>query len=71
MNFDDFLEKLKEANLSKDDFMKLTGSRFGTFKGWGSTRLGRRTPEWTKSWIENFIELNRLRTAIEVFRNNG
>ena len=42
MNYNDFLKLLKEANLSKDEFMERSKTKFGTFKGWGTERQGKK-----------------------------
>ncbi|WP_419771330.1 MAG: XRE family transcriptional regulator [Candidatus Marinarcus sp.] len=55
MNFDLFLEKLKEASLSKEEFIKYTKVNPNTLKGWATERQGRKVPHWIVSWLELYI----------------
>lgn len=69
MDFDEFLKLLKDASLSKDEFMELSETPKGTFNGWGTTRLGRKTPHWVKSWVQLYIKNKKLENAVEVLKS--
>jgi len=69
MNYDDFIKLLKEANLEKEAFMSLTGTKLGTFNGWGTTRLGRKTPLWVESWIRLYIDNKKKDIVIQALKN--
>ena len=68
MEYKIFLKLLKEANLSKDKFMELSKTKFGTFKGWGTERQSKKTPEWTESWLNLYIENKKKDIVIEALR---
>jgi hypothetical protein len=55
MDFDTFLEKLKEAGLSREDFTQMTGLTSNTLKGWATERQGRKTQPWVDSWLDLYI----------------
>ena len=46
MDFDTFLVKLKEASLSKEEFVELTGTNMKTLKGWATERNGRKVQQF-------------------------
>ncbi len=69
MNYDNFLKLLKEANLNKDEFIELTGTKLGTYNGWGTVRLGRKTPLWTESWLRLYIANKNKDIVIEALRS--
>jgi len=56
MDYDKFLKKLKEANISKEEFTELTGIGSNLVKGWGTKRQGRKTQPWVDSWLELYIK---------------
>ncbi len=55
MDYDKFLEKLKEASISKEEFTELTNISSNLVKGWVTRRQGRKTQPWVKSWLELYI----------------
>ena len=63
MNYDEFLLKLKEAGIDRDEFAELTKTNKLTMKGWATTRQGRKTPEWVDSWVELYIS-NRKKDIV-------
>lgn len=68
MDFDTFLIKLKEANLSKNEFANSTGTNINTLKGWATERQGRKTPIWVDSWLNLYIENKKKNIVIEALR---
>lgn len=71
MNYDLFLEKLKEANLSKKDFIEKTGITDNLLKGWATQRQGRKTQPWVKSWLELYIKNKRNDEIILLIKENS
>ena len=69
MNFDDFLKLLKEANLSKEEFTKLTGISSNLLKGWGTQRQGRKTQPWVESWLNLYINNKHQNIVIKTLKN--
>lgn len=65
MEFDIFLEKLKEAGLSKEEFTKKTGLNLNTLRGWATERQGRKTQVWVDSWLELYIDNKKKDIIIE------
>jgi hypothetical protein len=68
MDYNEFLEKLKEASLSKEEFTDLTGIGSNLVKGWGTQRQGRKTQPWVKSWLELYIKNKNKDIVIEALR---
>jgi hypothetical protein len=68
MDFDDFLKKLKEANLTKEEFTELTGIGDNLLKGWGTQRQGRRTQPWVESWLNLYINNKEKDIAIKILK---
>lgn len=68
MDYDKFLEKLKEASLSKEEFTDLTGIGSNLDKGWGTQRQGRKTQPWVESWLELYIKNKNKDIVIEALR---
>ncbi len=68
MNYDLFLEKLKEAGLSKDEFLELTNTNPNTLKGWATERQGRRVQHWVESWLELYINNKEKDIIIKALR---
>jgi hypothetical protein len=56
MDFDTFLVKLKEASLSKEEFVELTGTNMNTLKGWATERQGRKVQHWVESWLNLYMD---------------
>ena len=69
MEFDKFLEKLKEAGLSKEDFTGITGLTNNTLIGWATERQGRKTQPWVKSWLELYINNREKDIVIKTLRS--
>lgn len=69
MDFDDFLDKLKEANLTKEEFTDLTGIGDNLLKGWGTQRQGRKTQPWVESWLNLYIKNKEKDIAIKVLKS--
>ena len=63
MNYDEFLLKLKEAGIDRDEFAELTKTNKLTMNGWATTRQGRKTPECVDSWVELYIS-NRKKDIV-------
>lgn len=55
MDYDEFLLKLKEAGIDRDEFVELTKTNKLTMNGWATTRQGRKTPEWVDSWLNLYL----------------
>lgn len=68
MDFDTFLIKLKEASLSKEEFVELTGTNMNTLKGWATGRQGRKVQHWVESWLELYINNKNKDIIIEALR---
>ena len=68
MDYDKFLEKLKEASISKEEFTELTGISSNLVKGWGTHRQGRKTQPWVKSWLELYINNKEKDIVIKALR---
>lgn len=68
MDYDKFLEKLKEAGLNKDEFVELTKTNPNTLKGWATERQGRRVQHWVESWLELYIDNKEKDIAIKVLK---
>ena len=69
MEFEKFLEQLKEAGLSKDDFTELTGLSNNTLVGWATERQGKKTQPWVKSWLNLYISNREKDIIIKVLRS--
>ncbi|ABB43401.1 conserved hypothetical protein [Sulfurimonas denitrificans DSM 1251] len=69
MEFEKFLERLKEAGLSKDDFTELTGLSGNTLIGWATERQGKKTQPWVKSWLDLYINNREKDIIIKALRN--
>lgn len=68
MDYDKFLEKLKEASLSKEEFTELTGIGSNLVKGWGTQRQGRKTQPWVESWLDLYISNKEKDIVIKALR---
>ncbi len=68
MDFDTFLVKLKEASLSKEEFVKLTGTNMNTLKGWATERQGRKVQHWVESWLHLYMDNKKKDIVIEALR---
>jgi len=69
MEFDNFLELLKEAGLSKEDFTQLAGLSNNTLIGWATQRQGKKTQAWVKSWLELYISNREKDIVIKMLRS--
>ena len=69
MDFDVFLEKLKEAGLSKEDFINKAGLNSNTLRGWATERQGRKTQPWVESWLELYISNKEKDIVIKALKN--
>ena len=68
MDFDTFLIKLKEASLSKEEFVELTGTNMNTLKGWATERQGRKVQHWVESWLNLYMDSKKKDIVIEALR---
>ncbi len=68
MDFDTFLIKLKEASLSKEEFVELTGTNMNTLKGWATERQGRKVQHWVESWLSLYMDNKKKDIVIEALR---
>lgn len=68
MDFDKFLEKLKEAGLSKEEFIEETSLNSNTLKGWATERQGRKTQPWVDSWLKLYINNKEKDIIIKALR---
>ena len=68
MDFDTFLVKLKEASLSKEEFVELTGTNMNTLKGWATERHGRKVKHWVESWLNLYMDNKKKDIVIEALR---
>jgi sulfatase maturation enzyme AslB (radical SAM superfamily) len=69
MDFDTFLVKLKEASLSKEEFIELTGTNMNTLKGWATERQGRKVQHWVESWLNLYIKNKEKDIVIKMLRS--
>ncbi|KIM08090.1 MAG: hypothetical protein KU29_05405 [Sulfurovum sp. FS06-10] len=69
MDFDTFLIKLKEASLSKEEFIELTGTNMNTLKGWATERQGRKVQHWVESWLNLYIKNKEKDIVIKTLRS--
>lgn len=65
MDFDTFLIKLKEASLTKEEFVELTGTNMNTLKGWATERQGRKVQHWVESWLNLYMDNKKKDIVIE------
>jgi hypothetical protein len=68
MDFDTFLIKLKEASLTKEEFVELTGTNMNTLKGWATERQGRKVQHWVESWLSLYMDNKKKNIVIEALR---
>lgn len=68
MDFDTFLIKLKEASLTKEEFVELTGTNMNTLKGWATERNGRKVQHWVESWLSLYMDNKKKDIVIEALR---
>lgn len=68
MDFDAFIIKLKDASLSKEEFIELTGTNINTLKGWATERQGRKVQHWVESWLDLYINNKKKDIVIETLR---
>jgi len=68
MDFDTFLIKLKEASLTKEEFVELTKTNMNTLKGWATERQGRKVQHWVESWLNLYIDNKKKDIIIEALR---
>ena len=61
MDLIEFNKLVKRAGLSKKELAELMGSPYSTVNGWGIS--GKKIPVWVKSWLTNYIELQRFKEA--------
>lgn len=52
MTKSEFSNNLKNVNLSKKDFAKMTGVSYNTINNWNDS--DRMPPLWVESWLENY-----------------
>lgn len=69
MNKEDFDNILKNNNLTRKDFAKLSGIQYTTVGKWNDDN--RPIPAWVKSWLENYIEKCRFETVKKTLRESG
>lgn len=56
MNREQFIEKLKNLNITKQDFAEMTGLKYGSVNNWGTT-IGNKVvsiPSWVKSYLDHY-----------------
>ncbi len=68
MEFDLFLATLKEAGLTRNEFVSLSGTNEDTFRGWATKRQGRKVPYWVQSWLNLYINNKKKDIAIEILK---
>ena len=68
MDFDTFLIKRKEASLTKEEFVELTGTNMNTLKGWATERNGRKVQHWVESWLSLYMDNKKKDIVIEALR---
>ena len=71
MNYDEFLLKLKEAGIDRDEFAELNKTNKLTMNGWATTRQGRKTPEWVDSWINLYLSNRDKDIIIRELKNKN
>jgi len=57
VSYDNFLEFLIEVGSTKEDFSQRAEISKLTLKGWGTTRSGKKTPSWVRSWLKLYQEI--------------
>jgi len=65
----DFDIKLKEINLSRQDFANITNLSYSTIGNWHD--INKPIPGWVESWLENYIEKQKLETLKQTLKNAG
>ncbi len=68
MNKEEFSKLLDKANISKKELAKLLGCATQTVNNWGSTQ---NIPYWVKSWLENYIEKQKLENMKKILKDTG
>ena len=63
MDKEEFKKLLKLSNLNKKGFAELVNLPYGSVNHWG---VDRPFPEWVKSWLVNYIELQQYKNAASV-----
>lgn len=67
MNYDEFSQKLKNLNLSKDEFSKLVGMSYNSVANWSKKEI----PAWVEPFLfyyEKGKTLDELLNLIEKYR---
>jgi hypothetical protein len=68
MDYNLFLVRLKEAGLSKSEFISLSNTNENTLKGWATERHGKKVPYWIESWLNLYIDNKKKDIVIEALR---
>lgn len=62
MNYKEFEELLKNANINKKEFSELADLSYQTVMNWNNTN---NVPKWVKSWIENYCKAKDLESIVK------
>ncbi|EOA2863898.1 hypothetical protein ACJY7S_001695 [Campylobacter upsaliensis] len=66
MTYEDFSNKLKKLQLSRDEFSKIVGMSYNSVANWKSKEI----PAWVDSWLENYEQqksFNHLVNEVEKY----
>ncbi|MBX2078012.1 hypothetical protein I9T54_00465 [Campylobacter peloridis] len=66
MTYEDFSNKLKKLQLSRDEFSKIVGMSYNSVANWKSKEI----PAWVDSWLENYEQqksFNNLVNEVEKY----
>ncbi|EAJ7109735.1 hypothetical protein YZ59_04175 [Campylobacter upsaliensis] len=66
MTYEDFSDKLKKLQLSRDEFSKIVGMSYNSVANWKSKEI----PAWVDSWLENYEQqksFNHLVNEVEKY----
>ena len=64
MNYEEFEELLKKANLSKKEFSELVEMNYVSITNWNKSKI----PPWVESWLQNYIKAKISDDIIEAVK---
>ena len=66
MELSEFNKLVKQANLTKKELALKMSTSPSTVNGWGVS--GKKIPQWVKSWLENYIELQQVKEELTRYK---
>lgn len=64
MDYEEFEELLKKADISKKEFASYVDMNYVSITNWNKNKI----PPWVKSWLENYIKAKNMDKVVEAVK---